>query len=110
MKRLSGLLALLLMGTANCSCDDEIVHQVAQCDLRTECGAMTILRHGVCAPERCASDGDCCAGQRCGAGGQCGPVEDRCRSDEDCSEAGFFCLEEEGKARCRQPRCESDFD
>jgi hypothetical protein len=110
MRSFSLLLAAVLLSTANCSCDDEVVHAANTCDLRSSCGASKIMRHGVCAPERCTGDGDCCAGERCGAGGKCGPVEDRCRADEDCSEAGFYCIEEEGKARCRRPRCATASD
>jgi len=102
--------ALLLAAGGSCSCDDETIIAVQTCDLRTECGDSQTLRNGSCVRERCASDQDCCAGQRCSASGKCSAVEDRCTADEDCSEPGFYCIEEEGKARCRRPRCETSGD
>ena len=100
----------LMMMAVGCSCEDETVIPIQICDLRTECGDSEALRHGSCIRERCASDEDCCAGQRCSGSGKCSPIEDRCSSDEDCSEAGFFCIEEGGRARCLRPRCETTAD
>ena len=74
MRSLSIVLAAVLVSTANCSCDDEEVHQVQQCDLRTECGDSQIMRHGTCMRERCANDGDCCVGERCSSGGIAGSI------------------------------------
>jgi hypothetical protein len=93
-----------------CSCDDEVIVPTKSCNLRETCGAGMVYRHGQCIAERCAADGDCCAGERCGAGGKCGPVEDRCSNDLDCTASGFRCLEEEGRKRCRLPRCSVDTD